>query len=567
MKTNIVASLLFSCAAVPLCFAQTPTASADAAVKPAADTTATASASASASPAASHTSVAKTKDTLSVDFPDEEIRTVLRNVADLFELNLVIPDTLQGKTSIKLRDVTWRQIFKVVLEPVGYTFVEDGNIIKVVTAESLNLEPLTTEVFVLNYARASDVKPTLDSIVDAKVGGKIVVDGRSNALVVTERPSAMQRVRPIILNLDKATEQVMIETKFIEVTDRDQKNVGINWTSLSGYGLHANNLGATYNNAASRTMNQTRSQANVDVPYMTQGYEQLDTLLNRNLPNTAPNDLVSAVNQPGRGTGPLYTTDAATGAVTIDPKYGPSSLIENNFTNLLQRGTSAVFSADQFSVVISALKTLNDTKLVSNPTVVTLNNSEASINIGEEFPVPNYQYNQERGAFEVSGFVYKPIGVILKVTPQVNSAGFIKLNVEPEVSSRNGTVNFGGAGGAEIPIIGVRKTKTQVTLKDGFTLGLGGLVESTAIQDEAKVPVLGSIPGLGRLFRSNSHDKTNRNLIVFITARTLKPDGATVGEIFDPRMIREMHLQKDELPGFRDGSDPFYQTPTAPDKK
>jgi type IV pilus assembly protein PilQ len=83
--------------------------------------------------------VTKGKDTLSVDFPDEEIRNVLRNVADLFELNLVIPEALQGKTSIKLRDVTWRQIFQVVLQPVGYTFVEDGNIIKVVTQESLNL--------------------------------------------------------------------------------------------------------------------------------------------------------------------------------------------------------------------------------------------------------------------------------------------------------------------------------------------------------------------------------------------------------------------------------------------
>src|SRR5262245_28154075 len=75
-------------------------------------------------------SVSRDKDTLSVDFPDEDIKTILRNVADLFELNLVVPDTLTGKTSIKLRDVTWRQIFQVVLGPVGYTYIEEGNIIK-----------------------------------------------------------------------------------------------------------------------------------------------------------------------------------------------------------------------------------------------------------------------------------------------------------------------------------------------------------------------------------------------------------------------------------------------------
>ena len=184
--------------------------------------------------------------------------------------------------------------------------------------------------------------------------------------------------------------------------------------------------------------------------------------------------------------------------------------------------------------------------------------------VGEEYPIPNYTYNQEQGQFEVSGFTYKPIGVLLKVTPQVNAAGFIKLNVEPEVSGRGNPVSFGGASGAEIPVINVRKAKTQVTLKDGYTLGIGGLVDSDARNGETKVPVLGDIPGLGRLFRSNSKEKNQRNLLIFITARTIKPDGGTVGEIFDPRTVRAMKLTKDELPGFRDGSDPFAQ-PVPPE--
>ncbi len=504
----------------------------------------------------------RAKDTLSVDFPDEEIRTVLRNVADLFELNLVIPDTLQGKTSIKLRDVTWRQIYKVVLEPVGYTFIEDGNIIKVVTAESLNLEPVTTEVFILNYAKAGDVKPSLDALVDARVGGKIVVDARSNALVVSERPSALQRIRPIILNLDRATEQVMIETKFIEVTDRDVKNIGVNWSSLQKYQVGVGKIGRQYTQTNGRERGDQHTETDIDVPFMQNGYERADTLANRNVPDS----VAETLNRPGKGIGPIYSVDKETGAYTWDD-FGPASELTSLFTNDVSRVTSALFSADDFSLIISALKTLNDTKLVSNPTVVTLNNSEASINIGEEYPIPNYTYNQERGSFEVSGFIYKPIGVILKVTPQVNTAGFIKLTVEPEVSSRTGVVNFGGATGAQIPIIGIRKTKTQVTLKDGFTLGLGGLVENQKESTQSKVPVLGDIPGLGRLFRSDGKATTNRNLIVFITAKTLKPDGAAVGEVFDPRMIREMKLTKDELPGFRDGSDPFYQAPATPEKK
>jgi type IV pilus assembly protein PilQ len=520
-------------------------------------------AASSATPSASADSkvaVSKGKDTLSVDFPDEEIRNVLRNVAELFELNLVIPDTLQGKTSIKLRDVTWRQIFQVVLNPVGYTYIEDGNIIKVVTADSLNLEPLSTEVFILNYAKSSEVKPSLDALVDAKVGGKIIVDARSNALVVTERPSAIQRIRPIIQNLDRATDQVMIETKFIEVTDRDVKKIGVNWAVLDEYNVGVGKMQREYSQAGDRKGANGFSEENIN-----DQHRQMLARRGWQFP-AAKYEVKTNVppNYPGAVLNPTPTNPNNYDAIEVtypDAKAGDN--VSKAFTDVVSRATTAVFSAEDFGLVLSALKTMNDTKLVSNPTVVTLNNTEATINVGEEYPIPNYTYNQERGSFEVSGFTYKPIGVILKVTPQVNSAGFIKLNVEPEVSQRGIPVPFGGASGAEIPVIAVRKTKTQVTLKDGYTLGIGGLVDSTRTNGETKVPLLGDIPGLGRLFRSNTSSKSQTNLLVFITARTVKPDGGTVGEIFDPRAVREMKLTKDELPGFRDGSDPFAP-PTPP---
>ena len=111
----------------------------------------------------------KGKETLSVDFPNAVIRTILRNVADLYDLNLVIPETLEGRASLKLRDVTWKQIFDVLLTPVGYTYVTDGNIIKVVSIESLNVEPAETRIFLLNYARASDIAPTILNLMSVPV--------------------------------------------------------------------------------------------------------------------------------------------------------------------------------------------------------------------------------------------------------------------------------------------------------------------------------------------------------------------------------------------------------------
>jgi type IV pilus assembly protein PilQ len=502
--------------------------------------------------------------TLSVDFPDEEIRNILRNVADLFELNLVIPDTLQGKTSIKLRDVTWRQIFQVVLSPVGYTFVEDGNIIKIVSNESLQQEPVSTEVFIINYARAADIKPTVDSLVDPAAGGKIVVDARSNSLVITERPSRMNRIRPIIAKLDRATDQVMIESKFVEVSDRDVKNIGVNWASLAGYSVGAGGGGE---NGAFGGYNRTQGQ---DASNGSNGSSTTTNGTNNSTSNTqssgsnASNSVTSA-----NGAVTSTATTAITSAIGTAATSGTTGAFSET-AGLLQsltntgntaRTLSAVFSADQFKLVLSALQTLSTTKVVSNPTIVTLNNTEATINVGEEDPIPKYSYNEQRGSFEVSGFDYKPIGVLLKVTPQVNSRGFIKLTLAPEVSQKNGTVSFGGAGGAEIPIIATRKATTQVSLKDGYTMGIGGLLTQNAIKGQSKVPVLGSIPVLGRLFRSDNKDTTTTNLIIFITAKSISAEGAPIEQVFDSAQVRQLDMHRSDLPGYRDGSDPFIPEP------
>jgi type IV pilus assembly protein PilQ len=527
--------------------------------------------------------VSKGKDTLSVDFPDEEIRNVLRNVADLFELNLVIPEALQGKTSIKLRDVTWRQIFQVVLQPVGYTFVEDGNIIKVVTQESLNLEPLTTEVFILNYAKASEIKPSLDSLVDAKVGGKITIDARSNALVVTERGSVMQKLKPIIQNLDHPTEQVMIESKFIEVTNADVKNIGVNWSSLNNYKVGAGPLSRTYTTTNGVTSTSGTSAQNINPAVWNSGAANAGQITQTDPSKILPasTTTVTTVPQGTQGAqlvpGGSTTTIVNGQPVTInnpdtyqivnttypDLKWGSS--VSNLFTNDISKVTSAVFSADQFNVILSALQTQNNTKLVSNPTVVTLNNTEASINMGDEIPIPNFTYNQEKGVFEISGFTFKPVGILLKVTPQVNSAGFIKLAVEPEVSSTDPTKDkvFGVA---VLPVITTRKAKTQVTLKDGYTLGIGGMIQKADSKGQTKIPVLGDIPGLGRLFRSDSKNMQSTNLVIFLTAKTIKPDGGDVSEVFDPRVTRQMEIEKSDLPGYRDNSNPFF-TPPPPEAK
>lgn len=455
-------------------------------------------------------------ETISVDFPDEDIRSIITNVADLYGLNVVVPQALVGRVTIKLRNVTWQQVFKVILEPIGYTFVEDENIIKIVTKAELAQEPVDTRVFIINFARAAELQPSIDPLVDPAAGGRIQVDTRSNSLVITERPSRMNRIQAIIERLDKPTDQVMIESKFVEVTNRDVQDLGVNWSSLSGFRVGAGPFTREYTANDGKTRSESFGSTNRNSFDNTESVTEQGVTFNESLAQARSTNILEDI---------LYS--AAEGRVD-----------------------SAVFSADAFGLILSALDSTNDVELVSNPTVVTMNNTAATINIGEEFPVPEYTFSEERGTFEVSGFTFKPIGILLNVTPQVNSAGFINLDIEPEISSRTGTVNFGGAGGAEIPIVTTRKTKSTVTIKSGFTLAIGGLIERTSGKTVNKVPILGDIPLIGRAFRHDADSEDKRNLIIFITARVLNPDGSTYRDVFSQRTLYEMGIKKRDLPGY-----------------
>jgi type IV pilus assembly protein PilQ len=444
-------------------------------------------------------------DTITVDFPDESIRNIIRNVSDLYDLNVVIPESLVGRVSLKLRNVSWKQVFQVVLEPQGFTYVEEGNIIKIKSRSELNLEPVNTRVFIVNNASASELKASVSALIDVEAGGKIEVDSRSNALVITERPSRMNSIQEILDRLDRPTDQVMIESKFIEVTNNDGSNLGVKWNSLNEYNLNASNLSRTYTDS-NRTSRDGSLEGSSDV----------------------------GVNDPAISGVGAYNYSATTAASSI--------------TNAIMTGRmdAAVFSGDTFNILIGALQSKNEVKLVSNPTVVTVNNTAAKILVGEQYPVVSPRYNAETGTYEAGDVSKEDLGVKLNVTPSVNSAGFITLKVSPEVSSLAGTVTQFGA---EYPRIAKRTTDSVVTIKSGYTLAIGGLLETTVSKDEYKVPLLGSIPFIGRVFRYNSDINETKNLIIFITAKILNPDGSTYNDIFDKRRIFEMGLSNRDVPG------------------
>ena len=479
-------------------------------------------------------------DMISVDFPNAEIRTVLRNVADLYMLNIVIPEGLQGTTSIKLRDVSWKQIFSVVLETIGYTYIEEGNIIQIISNDTLNFEPPITDIFMLNYAEASDIAATVANMIDAEKGGRVQTDARTNSLIVTERQSRMSTIRQVIERLDKPTLQVMIETRFVEVTNQDVSKIGVKWNSLEEFEVKAGGISRGYSNLDTRLGNNTRGTENTIGDNFGEVDLSVDDASISSVPESRSGQFVNNL------TGQTLL-DASTASDTNLQQSAIRNLTDLVHGGDLQRTTNAIFSISQIGYIFSALKTQGNSRLVSHPTVVTLNNQEAEISIGEQFPIPNYQYNEERGSFEVAGFDYKDIGVILKVKPSVNNEGLITLKVNPEVSSRTGEREFGGASGASIPIISTRRTETIISLKDGYTMGLGGLLQASSIEEERKVPLLQKIPGLGAVFRNKEKDGQKMNLLIFITAKILSSGDSDFEDVFSQTQMEDVGIDLGEM--------------------
>ncbi len=314
----------------------------------------------------------------------------------------------------------------------------------------------------------------------------------------------------------------------------------LKWNSLEEFEVKAEGISRGYSNLDTRLGNNTRGTEN----NTEDNFAEVDL--------SVGDASISGVPGPrsGQFVNNLMGQTLLDASTASDPNLQQSAI--RNLTDLvhggnLQRTTNAIFSTSQIGYIFSALKRQGNSRLVSHPTVVTLNNQEAEISIGEQFPIPNYQYNEERGSFEVAGFDYKDIGVILKVKPSVNNEGLITLKVNPEVSSRTGEREFGGASGASIPIISTRRTETKISLKDGYTMGLGGLLQASSIEEERKVPLLQKIPGLGAVFRNKEKDGQKMNLLIFITAKILSSGDSDFEDVFSQAQMEDVGLDPDEI--------------------
>ncbi len=439
--------------------------------------------------------VEPSSDSISLDFKDADINTVLRILSMKSGMNIVSGPEVKGVVTVRLDNVPWDKALNVILRTYDYVYERDDNIIRVTSREKMGQEPVETKTFILNYSKAPEIQSAVQDILTER--GRIKVAERTNMVVVTDIPTNLYRIGEVIAKLDKVTPQAYVDSKIINTDSSYVENMGIQWTPT-----------ASITGAARPTT----------FPFAQTGQSSLPGSLQQFFP-------VVSVDQT------TVPPDAGkTIANVADPRNFPYP--EPSVTNSTFSYGTLDFS--KFAAALEFLKTKSNTKIVSNPRVVVLNNQTAHIQVGSQIPIPSFERNETTGSMEVSGFSFRDVGVVLKVTPHINSAQEIMVDLNPEVSTQGATVTFTPTLAA--PSFNVTQASTQVLIQSGQTIAIGGLMTDNSAITETKVPYLGDIPLVGKIFRSKRQTPTSNaqvETLFFVTVTMVDSQGQPVRETVD----------------------------------
>ena len=423
------------------------------------------------------------------------MRSLLQVIADFTNFNIVTSDTVTGALTLRLKDVPWDQALQIIMDAKGLGMKKSGSVLWIAPKDEIDartkkdfesaqaiqkLEPLKTQSFQLNYAKASDIVAQITSAGSNSASstrflserGSAISEPRTNQLFVTDTPGKLEEVRLLLSSLDVAVRQVLIEARIVEASDTFGRSLGVrlgatdlraNRGGDGGYALNGANrvaFGTTYSNAVAS------SGAGGIV-------------------NTTGN----FVNLPAQGIGGF---DPASFAVSI------FNSAANRFLNL----------------EISAMEADGKGKIVSSPRVVTADQTKASIEQGTEFPYPVTAPN---GGTVIA---FKKAVLKLEVTPQITPEGNVILDLDVNKDSPGEVLN-------NVRAINTKHIKTQVLVENGGTVVIGGIFELFENESENKVPFLGDIPAVGNLFKTKTKSANKQEMMIFITPKVISDRGPT----------------------------------------
>lgn len=425
---------------------------------------------------------------VTMDFKEADINTVLRLLSLKSGTNIVAGPEVKGTVTIRLENVPWEQALEVVLRTYGYVYERSGNIVRVTTHENLAQEEVITEAFTLDYTTAEEVQEAVKDMLTER--GRIKIASRTNTVVISDIPTNLYKVGQVIKKLDLPTPQAFIDAKIVETQMDRGENLGIRWNPAD--------MGIS--RGASRPLTfpyQVRTKDDIDRPVFPE-------LFRPYYPRVAP--------------GTTTVVDS------FDDQNFPFTKPEDPSNRTFSFGTLDFTS---FSALLSLLQSRTDTKIVSNPRIVVLNNQTAKVKVGEEVPIPSFRFNEKTATYELDKFNYRDVGIVLNVTPHINSAEEILVDLRPEISSFGALLAFTATLSA--PRFNITSAQTQVLIRSGETIAIGGLQSQNTSIAEQRIPYLSSIPVVGKFFRSKrqTEGSANRNeeTLFFVTVTIVDTEG------------------------------------------
>lgn len=416
---------------------------------------------------------------LSLNFQNIEVRSVLQLIADFTGLNLVVSDSVGGSLTLRLKNVPWDQALDIILKTKGLGMRENGNVLyiapneEIAAREKLELEsqqqveelaPLRSEFLEINYAKASDLANLLKDGDNTLLSerGQVSVDDRTNTLLVQDTALKLNEIRRLIERLDTPVKQVLIESRIVVANDDFSKTLG------AKFGVFNANGGDLGNNNVADVIG-----GNLDLlePLTAGDPIPISDTLNVNLP------------VPEREGGGVAGGQFALSFIKLPFGYA-------------------------LNLELSAAQLESRAEVISNPRVITANQSTANIESGTEIP---YVSQTSSGATDVE---FKKAVLALEVTPQITPDDRINM----EVNVKNDSVGQVFQG---IPSIDTNEITSNVLVNNGQTVVLGGIYTEESSGSVTKVPFFGDIPIAGRLFRNDTSTSNKSELLIFITPKII----------------------------------------------
>ena len=414
-----------------------------------------------------------TGEPISVNLKEVDLRDFFRLIHEISGLNVVLDPAVKGSLTIVLDEVPWDQALDIVLQNNGLDKQLNGNVLRIATKDTLRKEaetardldkaqaeavPPVTVTRVLSYAKASGLRDTLKKFLSPR--GDILSDDRSNQLIIRDIPSVIPTIDNLIHQLDRKSQQVEIEARVVSASRSFARDIG---TQL---GFAGQATGGRNFIAGDPTVGQSTFGTTNPVP-------------------------------------PVAIKDS-------DPPVLP--LVTNLAAGVPTSGLMLAHRSPNFAVdfFITAAEARGVGKLLSKPRVVTQNNEKATVKQGQKIPIQTTINNTISVQF---------IDAVLKleVTPQITAEGTVFMDVLVE----NTQIDAGIPRVQGIPALDTQSAETKVLVPDGGTVVIGGIIVSNQRTDITQVPLVGSLPLIGHLFRRTNVSTTSQELLFFLTPRII----------------------------------------------